>query len=58
MAREEFELPLSKEAFEHLKPKTDGIFIEKTRYFIPFDNNLTIACIIVYNYTFMLFSHL
>lgn len=42
MAREEFELPLSKEAFEHLKPKTDGIFIEKTRYFIPFDNNLTI----------------
>ena len=42
MAREEFELPLSKEAFEHLKPKTDGIFIEKTRYLIPFDNNLTI----------------
>lgn len=41
MAREEFELPLSKEAFEHLKPKTDGIFIEKTRYLIPFDNNLT-----------------
>jgi len=42
MAREEFELPLSKEAFEHLKPKTDGIFIEKTRYLIPFDNHLTI----------------
>ncbi len=42
MAREEFELPLSKEAFEHLKPKTDGIFIEKTRYLIPFDKELTI----------------
>ena len=42
MAREEFELPLNREAFEHLKPKTDGIFIEKTRYLIPFDNHLTI----------------
>ena len=42
MAREEFELPLTKESFEHLKQKTDGIFIEKTRYFIPLDNNLTI----------------
>ena len=42
MAREEFELLLSKEAYEHLKTKTDGIFIEKTRYLIPFDNYLTI----------------
>lgn len=42
MVREEFELPLSKEAFEHLKPKTDGIFIEKTRYLIPYDEKLTI----------------
>lgn len=42
MAREEFELPLSKEAFEHMKPKTDGIFIEKTRYLIPYDDKLTI----------------
>lgn len=42
MAREEFELPLSKESFEHLKTKTDGIFIEKTRYFIPLDKKLTI----------------
>ena len=42
MAREEFELPLTKEAFEHLKPKTDGIFIEKTRYLIPYDEKLTI----------------
>ncbi|MBR5127103.1 MAG: CYTH domain-containing protein [Roseburia sp.] len=42
MVREEFELPLTKEAFEHMKPKTDGIFIEKTRYLIPYDEKLTI----------------
>lgn len=48
MAREEFELPLSKEAFEHLKPKTDGIFIEKTRYLIPFDKELTIELDVFY----------
>ncbi len=42
MMREEFELPLSKEAFEHMKPKTDGIFIQKTRYLIPYDEKLTI----------------
>ena len=42
MAREEFELPLSKEAFEHMKPKTDGIFIKKTRYLIPYAEKYTI----------------
>lgn len=42
MAREEFELPLSKEAFEHMKPKCDGIFIEKTRYLIPYGDDFTI----------------
>lgn len=42
MVREEFEMPLTKESFEHLKPKTDGIFIEKTRYLIPHTDNLTI----------------
>ena len=42
MVREEFELPLTKESFEHLKPKTDGIFIEKTRYLIPHTDTLTI----------------
>ena len=42
MVREEFELPLSLEAFEHLKPKTDGIFIEKTRYLIPYAEKWTI----------------
>ena len=42
MVREEYELPLSKEAFEHMKPKADGIFIEKTRYLIPYNDKLTI----------------
>lgn len=42
MVREEFELPLTKEAFEHMKPKTDGIFIEKTRYLIPYEEKWTI----------------
>lgn len=42
MVREEFELPLTKEAFNHMKPKTDGIFIEKTRYLIPYNEKWTI----------------
>ena len=42
MAREEFELSLTAESFAHLKTKVDGIFIEKTRYLIPYDKNLTI----------------
>lgn len=35
LAREEVEMPLSKESFEHLYTKIDGIFIEKVRYKIP-----------------------
>ena len=42
MVREEYNLPLTKEAFEHMKPKADGIFIEKTRYLIPYNDKLTI----------------
>ena len=42
MVREEYELPLTKEAFEHMKTKADGIFIEKTRYLIPYNDKLTI----------------
>ena len=41
LAREEHEFPLSQEAFEHLIPKIDGILIEKKRYLIPLDKNLT-----------------
>ena len=42
MVREEYNLPLTKEAFEHMKPKADGIFIEKTRYLISYSEKLTI----------------
>lgn len=37
MAREEYNLPLNKESFEHLAKKIDGLLIEKTRYLIPLD---------------------
>lgn len=36
MVREEYNLPLTEEAFNHLITKADGRIIEKTRYFIPF----------------------
>ena len=42
MVREEYNLPLTKESFEHMKPKADGIFIEKRRYLIPYNEKLTI----------------
>lgn len=42
LAREEYNLPLNKEAYEHLRPKADGILISKTRYLIPEKNGLTI----------------
>ena len=35
LAREEFELLLSEEAYRHLMSKTDGLVIEKERYHIP-----------------------
>ncbi|MDD6481717.1 MAG: CYTH domain-containing protein [Lachnospiraceae bacterium] len=41
MVREEYNLPLTKEAYEHLLPKIDGILISKKRYLIPLDKNLT-----------------
>lgn len=40
MCREEYNLPLSKEAFERLIKKCDGIIINKTRYKIPLDSPL------------------
>lgn len=42
MVREEYNLPLTKEAYEHLLPKVDGILISKKRYLIPLENTLTI----------------
>lgn len=35
IAREEANLPLTKESYEHLLPKSDGIIITKKRYEIP-----------------------
>lgn len=35
MAREEYNLPLTKQAYEHLLPKCDGNVISKKRYLIP-----------------------
>ena len=37
MARMEYNLPLTDQAFEHLKTKIDGRLIEKRRYMIPLD---------------------
>ena len=42
MSREEYNLPLTKDAYEHLKLKADGIVISKTRYLIPENGGLTI----------------
>lgn len=42
MTREEYNLPLTKEAYEHLLPKTDGCLIKKKRYMIPYNDTLTI----------------
>ena len=41
MAREEHNLPLTKEGYEHMLPKIDGRLIEKSRYLIPLDGKLT-----------------
>ena len=42
MAREEYNLPLNLEAYEHLKEKADGTVILKTRYLIPLASGLTV----------------
>lgn len=41
LSHSEYNLPLNKEAFEHLLKKCDGIIISKSRYKIPLKNNLT-----------------
>lgn len=38
MAREEYNLPLNEESYNHLLPKADGNVISKKRYVIPLDN--------------------
>lgn len=42
MSRKEYNLPLTKDAYFHLKTKADGLVISKTRYLIPEKNGLTI----------------
>ena len=42
LIREEHNLPLTKEAYEHLRQKADGILLSKTRYIIPTEYNLKI----------------
>lgn len=42
MVREEYNLPLTEEAYEHLLTKIDGRIITKKRYMIPYDDSLTI----------------
>lgn len=39
MAREEYNLPLNEQAYNHLLPKADGIVLTKTRYLIPVDGS-------------------
>ncbi len=43
LAREEYNLPLTREAYDHLVAKADGNIIRKKRYLIPIsDSDLTI----------------
>ena len=42
MVREEYNLPLTDESYNHLREKADGILIQKTRYQLPLPQNLTI----------------
>lgn len=42
MVREEYNLPLNREAYEHLLQKADGIVLTKTRYLLPLPQGLTI----------------
>lgn len=42
MVREEYNLPLTQEAYEHLKEKADGIILSKTRFLIPLSDHLTV----------------
>lgn len=41
MVREEYNLPLTRESYEHLRLKIDGRLIEKTRYLLPLHDGLT-----------------
>lgn len=40
MVREEYNLPLTKESYEHMLPKADGNILTKKRYLIPLSSEL------------------
>lgn len=42
LAHEEYNLPLTRESYLHLREKADGNIITKKRYVLPLDNNLFI----------------
>ncbi|WP_230398329.1 CYTH domain-containing protein [Novisyntrophococcus fermenticellae] len=42
LVREEYNLPLTREAYEHMRPKADGLIISKTRYVLPIESELKI----------------
>ncbi len=42
LAREEYNLPLNKESYDHLRQKADGIIISKRRYLIPLPSSALI----------------
>ncbi len=42
MVREEYNLPLTEEAYMHLRSKVDGNLIAKKRYLIPLEGGLTL----------------
>lgn len=42
MVREEYNLPLTQEAYEHLISKADGRIIRKKRYVIPMEDSLNL----------------
>lgn len=42
LVREEYNLPLTRESYEHLRKKIDGRLIQKERYCIPYTDSLTI----------------
>lgn len=43
LAREEYNLPLNKESYYHLRQKADGTFISKRRYLIPLPSSSLIV---------------
>ena len=52
MSREEYNLPLTKESYEHLKAKADGNVISKTRYLLPLEGTELVAEVDVFEEPF------